>query len=997
MSGNKENCAAVSNEGSSLKVPASPAASTKHRHGEDAAEMLSPKAQFSSKKSPIQVLSCRMEEQADSFKESDGLHKLGHDGKLGQPSKAEMLQGAKQSVALDPNECLTSIPDGTIVALLKDGVPFIVKEPKVALRETGQAAPKEYVLSDDEEIDIFSNAWTHLTVVRHGNWYGFRAGVANGKFLQVRKKGLNRLCFFSAKFGIWEQWELVPSDGGDDISKGGNDDPVKVAMMFRSRRLPSFVLRVQVVLIPEEYQEKSMIMSGFEISESCPVTPDRSSYGTSTPASPALSLPDRIQMHGGRRPVPHASNAQQGHPMAAMSGILIKEWSSFVMKEVRARQDVTKTVATMRNEFAEAVQRISEETEAIRKEAEEANSELLNKQIQSWQKRSAMRALLAAFKIWRGLVDDRKAEVQYEQSVQAYSKKQSAFQSWLKYTMYLKHARKCAEEMSNRKKNFMVATSFLAWASIAEDCRATDVTLAERLAVYRREKRRQIAIRVLHDWSSQAKHLSILSYREEMMRKKRQLKTIANSFRLWQGLYAQEKFLRRNEALISSKRAGNLLCKVFYGWKQTQLEHALIRSKLRKFATMRHERNMALAFFAWRDHLLVEKALQKNREKNNTMLLQKTLYVLHELAEDQKQLEKTANFLARKHILEMKQDFFAAWKYSWERSKFIESKLSQIRQKQELQLQHSALVVWFQTAAKKRCLQQKLCAYRAATSLRSVGIAFSNWRKIAIDARLKSEYAEQMVEQKRTQFHKNILAEWRDSALLDCSFMEQTCIASGKQKSSRLKSSAFQMWRNFTEYEKEMTGLADVMSNTIQRTQCRIQLLGWLEYSKKKRAMKVAEERIRAKCKRSALSSVWISWRQHVADEFAKEAKIKSCIRSKRVLKDWFVNWYWDAYEDEIRSTLKLLYGTTEEVLGQLYDMYEDMSPTELQPKASRTLEVEDDAGQHVQPPGSDFGFRQVRTSTDLAEEFTTPALIYDDVEEGNGIRRSPRKELSFQ
>uniref|UniRef100_A0A7S3UCA5 Sfi1 spindle body domain-containing protein n=1 Tax=Picocystis salinarum TaxID=88271 RepID=A0A7S3UCA5_9CHLO len=997
MSGNKENCAAVSNEGSSLKAAASPSESTKQRPREDAAEMLSPKAQFSSRKSPSQVLSCRMEEQTNSLKESDALHKLGHDAKLGQPSTTEMLEGAKQSVALDPNECLTSIPDGTIVALLKDGIPFTVKEPKVALRETGQAAPKEYVLSDAEDIDIFSNAWTHLTVVRHGNWYGFRAGVANGKFLQVRKKGLNRLCFFSAKFGIWEQWELVPPDDGSDNSNGSNEYPVKVAMTFRSRRLPSFVLRVQVVLIPEEYQEKSMITSGFEISESCPVTPDRSSYGTSTPASPALSLPDRIQMHGGRRPVPHSSNAQQGHPMAAMSGILIKEWSSFVMKEVRARQDVTKTVATMRNEFAEAVQRISEETEAIRKEAEEANSELLKKQIQSWRKRSTVRALLSAFKVWRGLVDDRKAEVQYEQSVQAYSKKQSAFQSWLRYTMYLKHARKCAEEMSNRRNSFVIASSFLAWSSIAEDRRAADVTLAERLEVYWMEKRRQRAIRLLHDWSSQAKHLSILTYREEMIRKKRQLKSIANSFHLWQGLYTQEKFLRRNEGLISSKVAGNLLCKAFYGWKQTQLEHALTRSKLRKFATMRHERNMALAFFAWRDRLLVEKALQKNRKKNDTVLLQKSLNALHELAEDQKQLEKTANFLARKHTLEMKQDFFAAWKYSWERSKNIESKLSQIRQKQELQLQHSALVVWFQSAAKKRCLQQKMCAHRTAISLRSVSIIFSKWRKIAIDAQLKNECADQMVEQKQTQFYKNILAEWRDSALLDSSFMEQTCIASGKQKSSRLKSSAFQMWRNITEYEKEMTGLADVMSNTLQRTQCRVQLLGWLDYAKKKRAMKVAEERIRAKCKRSALTSVWISWRQHVADEFAREAKIKSCIRSKRVLKDWFVNWYWDAYEDEIRSTLKLLYGTTEEVLGQLYDMYEEMSPTELQPKPSPTLEKGDGARQHVQPPGSEFGFGQVKTSGDLAEEFTTPALIYDDVEEGNGIRRSPRKELSFQ
>lgn len=997
MQGNKENCAAVSNEDPSFNLPASPAETAKTPPEEARVGMVSPKAQFSARKSPSQVLSCRMEEQADSFKESDALQKLGPDIKVSQQIKKEMHELGNQSVALDPKECLSSMTDGTVIAILKDGVPFIVKEPKVALRETGQAAPKEFVLSDAEEVDVFQNAWTHLTVVRHGNWYGFRAGVANGRFLQVRKKGLNRLCFFSSKFGIWEQWELVQAEGEDDSIKESSEQVVKSSMMFRSRRLPSFVLRVQVMRIPEEYQEKSMVTSGFEISESCPVTPDRSSCGTSAPASPALSLPDRIQMHGGRRPVPHSTNAQQGHPMAAMSGILIKEWSSFVMKEVRARQEVTKTVASMRDEFAEAVQRISDETEAIKKEAEGANAELVTKQVQSWKRRAALRTLMSSFKSWRGLVEDRKAEVQYENAVQAYSKKQSAFQSWLKYALYLKYARKCAEELSVKKRNDVATTSFLAWASLAEDSHLAKCTLAEKFDLYQSEKRKQFAIRVLHTWSNQARHSSMLSYREDIVAKKRQLKVIANCFHLWQNFHGQEKFLRRKEAALSSKLAGNLVCKCFYGLRQMQQEHASTRAKLEKFATMRHERNLAIAFFTWRDNLLVEKALRKSKQKNERMLLQKSLYALHESALDQKQLKRTADFLARKHSLEIKQDFFAAWKYCWEQSNYIQRRLENFKEKQELQLQHNALVLWFQTAAKERCLKQKKCVHEKVLSMRCLSMTFSSWRNTSTNSQLRDQCAAQMAQQRQVQVYKKVLSDWREAAILESSLMDQACIGSGRQKSSRLKSSAFQMWRNFTEYEKEMTGLAEVMSSSVQRTQCRMQLLSWLQYAKKKRAMKVAEERIRAKSTRAQMSSVWVSWRQHVADEFAKEAKIKSCIRSKRVLKDWFVNWYWDAYEDEIRSTLKLLYGTTEEVLGQLYDMYEDMSPSELRPPARIMHRPGETSKQSVENPSSDFGFRQAKTSGDLPEEFTTPALFFDEVEEGTGTRRSPRKELSFQ
>lgn len=59
---------------------------------------------------------------------------------------------------------------------------------------------------------------------------GFRSAVANGRLLQVRRKGSSRMVFFSGNFGIWEQWELV----GGKISEPWSCQ----RLSFRSRNLP---------------------------------------------------------------------------------------------------------------------------------------------------------------------------------------------------------------------------------------------------------------------------------------------------------------------------------------------------------------------------------------------------------------------------------------------------------------------------------------------------------------------------------------------------------------------------------------------------------------------------------------------------------------------------------------------------------------------------------------------------------------------------------------
>jgi hypothetical protein len=91
-----------------------------------------------------------------------------------------------------------------------------------------------------------------------GKWVGFRSAVAGDRFLQARRRGSNRLVFFSQNVGTWEQWEVVPAtaDGSNKDGSGpdgiAGEDPeacewASLALALRSRRLPQFELAVEVV------------------------------------------------------------------------------------------------------------------------------------------------------------------------------------------------------------------------------------------------------------------------------------------------------------------------------------------------------------------------------------------------------------------------------------------------------------------------------------------------------------------------------------------------------------------------------------------------------------------------------------------------------------------------------------------------------------------------------------------------------------------------------
>ncbi|XRB16428.1 protein SFI1 [Pseudoscourfieldia marina] len=204
-------------------------------------------------------------------------------------------------------------------------------QPYVAFEEPSDDAPGDsrFVLralgglTPQRRAEALSARASHLEVFRQGKWIGFRCAAAGDKYLQATRRSHNRLCFQNVNFGIWEHFEIA------------SDEPTKrwtkSVLSFRSRRLPQYVLRVEVV------------RSGIQVVDVASFTP--------------VSLP---------RP---QREDREGVVLSSVSGVVMKEWHAFVSKEVAARQHVEGKMARLQEEASALRQELLAAVGALRAEA----------------------------------------------------------------------------------------------------------------------------------------------------------------------------------------------------------------------------------------------------------------------------------------------------------------------------------------------------------------------------------------------------------------------------------------------------------------------------------------------------------------------------------------------------------------------------------------------------------------------------------------------------
>jgi protein SFI1 len=305
----------------------------------------------------------------------------------------------------DPPLPAGALRAGETVAFLEDGLPYVADR-----APTGEAVG--FALSALEDAASVADPSTHLVVVRQGKFLGFRSASApcDGKLLQARHRGRGRLCFYNRNHGVNEQWETP-----DEPAETGW---TAATLRLRNRRLPSCVLRVTVTRVPPE------MITGTppHISRPSPAVAERRAahgFGRRSPTSKtrresrdALArdadrgsdsdsdsdlsrvpkpVARKVAFHEdeiGRAaaaaaaaevqrtpyiPTPSggesaAAGEEQTHALRSMSGVLIKEWSAFVLKEVRARKEVEQQMLELREEMRAMLEGFRGEVSATRQE-----------------------------------------------------------------------------------------------------------------------------------------------------------------------------------------------------------------------------------------------------------------------------------------------------------------------------------------------------------------------------------------------------------------------------------------------------------------------------------------------------------------------------------------------------------------------------------------------------------------------------------------------------
>ena len=137
------------------------------------------------------------------------------------------------------------LQDGEVVAFAVDGLPYVVD---VENSRGGDAV--RFGVSRLDDARSIADPATHLTVVKQGRYIGFASPMLGGKMLQARQRTAGgRLCFFNPNFGVNEQWETNDEPEEPDWSS--------CEMRLKNRRLPSCILRVEVMRVPRSMRDPS--------------------------------------------------------------------------------------------------------------------------------------------------------------------------------------------------------------------------------------------------------------------------------------------------------------------------------------------------------------------------------------------------------------------------------------------------------------------------------------------------------------------------------------------------------------------------------------------------------------------------------------------------------------------------------------------------------------------------------------------------------------------
>ena len=812
--------------------------------------------------------------------------------------------------------------DGEVVVMTSGGVPYVVRKLPSLVDEK---VVSSYIceLSAANEVVETDNPAAQFVVVVQGGWVGFRSVIAGGRLLQVRKRGTKRLCFFSTRFGTWEQFSVDETAGsGSDkhekkehARKESNRTSV-LSLVLRSRRLEKFTLAVDVVRVPPERVATSLLTPGssgsvggihggedtsrltrtrrktrvdFSVDPVTRiVTPHElfadgknNTAGDKTRRSSLIRAEDEVQSADAGDAAGDSATAlagvSQGGVMNAMSDLLVSEWSTFVLKEVRQRQTLEKEIKRLHLELGDVHDAAMEEIGRARDEGLE-RARLAVDEVGSIMK-TVVDERGWAMALLRRYCTKLASKRHLRRSLHAWAEavgrnayiKASCFMMW--------KARKRQTQLLGlalqRRWTRTEARAFGVWRLTCDEKRRRDIALMR--AVERR--RRRCTARMVSAWRQYAadmKKMESSMLGLAMMRQSHAV-MLSQCVRHWRATVEARRRWNHKVAAMLERRARVMARLIILSWADTTRRRVSGRTMLLRMATRCDMTLSRIVVHAWY-------AMCSAKQD---------AHASHAEAVDEA-VGQTEAEMERMRILQIAFDGFRSnGKMVRHRVKLFHF-MSRVVQKM---LVREAFREW-------RDLYECMLSSRndAASLITRNKLAFSirvflKWQQVARESRLKSINLE------------NIALRIRRSRALS-------------------KRTVWQEWVGLVIKSREKQILATVISCASDRARRRIALsTGWNSWRTYMAGVR-RNQRILLRCAatrvRHAMAVHFREWRDEVFRIGQRLECVRTCIKSKRLLMQWWMAWYWDAHEPDIRHALSSLYGNCEDAMEEIY---EDKTP----------------------------------------------------------------------
>ena len=450
-------------------------------------------------------------------------------------------------------------------------------------------------------------------------------------------------------------------------------------------------------------------------------------------------------------------------------------------------------------------------------------------------------------------------------------------------------------------------------------------------------------------------------------------------------------FAWRNATVLKKKRQvilQNALCKMknakmgaaFDAWANNTSKLVSDRVKLTKFITRATRRSLAMAFTTWaqvstkRDKRLEMLADVMNKRMHRMDLAKAFAGWAEKAFTAINNRQRASAFLVR-HRQQTVSKAFNAWYDNAQESKTERRKVQKVIFRVQNRVMSKAFYQWADLVATKARRAILVDRFVKKYRFRARTAAFYKWAEVARESKLRHAVLTKTFSRIKKQHLARAFNRWREFAAE--SYDAKVQLRKIVSRMLRLKlSQSFTRWQEQTiELRRQRAVIARFVSRIRNRcvTSC---FYAWKEgLEDRKRSEQASSYRDRiinnviARSQRSTLRAAMDKWKSVVEERELHRELIRRNLRSKRVAMNFFMSWYWDAFDGDLQDQIDDMFGATRTFMNQAFD--EGAVPGNALDFAAYA-DMADDVGESPPPPSWGAG----SGSVDDDATFHTPSRV---------------------